>query len=270
MLVFLLACASPRQDIESTADWDDVGSLLEVIEPVSFTDTPYDFPADPGAGIGAFIDAVFPVSEGSIAFGSSDQFGSGTDCTSLVSDDLPWEVEAVVTLHPRYYFKTSGCDIASDEKYYGSYFVEDATGGVFVLGDSRVAHFDIGTKVRISLRGARTAYDLDMIYAHDIVAIERDVVHPVYYTEAIDSLGSADVGEVRRVTGTVISEKSTFGDFEVEADDGIIHTISLDAELSRRGVGFDIGTRIQATGPVILSYDVYSIVIMRVGQTQTL
>ncbi|MDG1483048.1 MAG: hypothetical protein P8R54_25885 [Myxococcota bacterium] len=270
MLTLLLACASPRQDLEYTSDWDDPGSSLEVIEPVSFTDTPYDFPADSSAGIGAFIDAVFPVSAGSIAFGSDDQFGSGTDCTSLLVDELPWEVEAVVTLHPRYYFKTNGCDAASDEKYYGSYFIEDATGGVFVLGDSRVAHFDVGTKVRISLRGARTAYGLDMIYAHDVVAIERDVTHDVFYTEAVAALGADDVGEVRRVSGTVVSEKSTFGDFEVEADDGTIFTISLDSELSRRGIGFDLGTRIEATGPVILSYDVYSIVIMRVGQVQAL
>lgn len=270
MLSLLLACASPRQDIEYTDDWDDPGSLLEVVEPVSFTDTPYDFPADSSAGIGAFIEAVFPVSEGSIAFGADDQFAGGTDCSSLIADELPWEVEAVVTLHPRYYFKTNGCDATSDEKYYGSYFIEDATGGVFVLGDSRVAHFDVGTKVRISLRGARTAYGLDMIYAHDIVAIERDVVHPVFYTEADDELGADDVGEVRRVTGTVVSEKSTFGDFDIEADDGTTFTISLDSELSRRGIGFDIGSRIQATGPVILSYDVYSIVIMRVGQVQAL
>jgi hypothetical protein len=265
MLTLLLACASPRQDPESAAGWDDAGSFLDVIEPVEFTDTPYGFPVDDSAGIGAFIDEIFPVTTGAIAFSDADQF-SDTDCASIVETSLPWEVEAVVTLHPRFYFKTNGCDASSDEKYYGSYFIEDSTGGVFVLGDSRVANFDVGAKVRISLRGARTAYELNMIYAHDIVEVDRAEVHPVYYQAAEGALGSDDIGEVRRVSGTVISEKSNFGDFDVESDDGTIYNISLDAELSRRGIGFEIGTPIQATGPVIFSYDVYSIVIMRVGQ----
>ena len=269
MLFLLLACADVREVAESTADWDDPGALLEVVEPVEFTDTPYAFPADQAAGIGAFIDEIFPVAQGSIAFSADDQFGDN-DCSSIVEETLPWEVEAVVTLHPRFYFKTNGCDFSSDEKYYGSYFIEDATGGLFVLGDSRVAHFDVGTKVRISLRGARTSYDLNMIYAHDIVEIDRSEVHPVYYQIPDGALGDSDVGEVRRISGTVISEKTTFGDFEVESDSGTIYNISLDSELSRRGIGFQIGERIQATGPVLFSYDVYSIVIMRVGQLETL
>jgi hypothetical protein len=269
-MLLLLACASPRQDLEYTADWDDPGAPLEVTEPVSFTEEPYGIPLDDSTGIGAFIEEMFPVAEGSIAFGAADQFSADTDCVSIVEESLPWEVEAVVTLHPRYYFKTSGCDSASDEKYYGSYFIGDDTGGVFVLGDSRVAHFEMGSRVRISLRGARTAYGLNMIYAHDIVAVDRDALHPIRYVAADGALGDADVGEVRRVTGTVISEKSTFGDFDIQAQDGTIHNISLDAELSRRGIGYDIGTTIQATGPIIFSYDVYSLVIMRVGQIQEL
>ena len=268
LATLLTACADLRSTTESTESWDDPGAGLDVIEPMSFTDAEYGFPADPATGIGAFKDAIFPVSNGAIAFSEGDQFGGETDCSSITSASLPWEVVAVVTLHPRYYFKTNGCDAASDEKYYGSYFIEDATGGVFVLGDSRVAHFDAGTRVRITLRGARTAYELDMIYAHDIVEIDRSEVHPIHFSLADGALGGDDVGEVRRVTGTVISEKSTFGDFDIEAEDGSIHNLSLDAELSRRGVGYDIGTVLQATGPVIFSYDVYSIVIMKIGQIE--
>ena len=44
----------------------------------------------------------------------------------------------------------------------------------------------------------------------------------------------------------------------------------MDVELSRRGLSYDIGTVVQVTGPVILSYDVYSIVVMRIGQIETI
>ena len=49
---------------------------------------------------------------------------------------LPFEIEGVVTAHPRYYFKTSGCDWDSDEKYYGSFFIQDATGAKISIEDS--------------------------------------------------------------------------------------------------------------------------------------
>lgn len=250
--------------------WYDEGSGLEVEEPVAFTDQPYDFPADPAAGIGALMDAVFPVSSGTIAYSDADQFSDDTDCSSTVDSNLPAVIEGVVTLHPRYYFKTNGCDFASDEKYYGSFFIQDGTGGVFVLGDSRVAHFDVGAKVRMKVRGVRTAYDLNMVYAHDIEEVYYDETHAVYYTEPSGSLGARDVGEVRRVSGTVVTEMDTFGEFQVEAESGQRYSVALDAELNRRGVSFPVGSRVQATGPVLLSYDVYSIIIMEVGQVTVL
>lgn len=268
-LLFMLACTvdDAPQDYLS---WFDPGSDLEVREAIEFTDQAYDFPADSSTGIGALIDDLFPVSDDVIAYASNDQFGADTDCTSTVEDELPWVLEGVVTLHPRFYFKTNGCDYASDEKYYGSYFIEDSTGGVFVLGDSKVAHFDTGAKVRMVVRGVRTAYGQNMIYAHDIEAVLREETQPVYYQMADGALGANDIGEVRRVEGTVVTEKDTFGEFLVESDDGQTHSVSLDAELNRRGVGYDIGTRIQATGPVLYSYEVYTIIVMEIGQISVL
>ena len=250
--------------------WYDEGSGLNVEEPVEFTDQNYGFPADEADGIGALIDGLFPVSDNTIAYAEGDQFGEDTECSSAVESDLPWVIEGVVTLHPRYYFKTNGCDFASDEKYYGSFFIQDATGGVFVLGDSKVAHFDVGAKVRMKVRGVRTAYDLNMVYAHDIEEIYYGEEQAVYYAEASGALTAGDVGEVRRVEGTVVTDMDTFGEFKVEAENGQRYSVALDAEINRRGISFPVGTRLQATGPVLLSYDVYSIIIMEVGQVTVL
>ena len=132
--LLLLACTfdDSSQDYLS---WYDAGAGLDVTEPISFTDEPYGFPADPATGIGALSDTLFPVEEGTIAYAAGDQFSADTDCISTASDELPWILEGVVTLHPRYYFKTNGCDRDSDEKYYGSYFIEDATGDAPPLPD---------------------------------------------------------------------------------------------------------------------------------------
>ncbi len=275
MLTFLLTasmmtgCADLRQTAESSDGWFDPGTDLFVTEPLAFTDEPYSFPEDTATGLAALAGAALPVTSGSIAYGADDQFADDTDCSSIVEESLPWELEGVVTLHPRFYFKTDGCDSSSDEKYYGSYFIQDATGGLFVLGDSKVAHFTAGTRVRMRVRGVRTAYDLDMVYAHDIIeVVESDV--PIYYEVADGALGDADIGLVRRVSGTVISEQSTFGDFDIESDDGTTYSLSVDSDLNRRGFEFEIGTRIEATGPVIYSYSAYSIVIMQIGQVSVL
>jgi hypothetical protein len=264
----LLATACNEGRPQAGNDWFDAGTTLEVKELVAFTTVPYDIPSEPTQGIGAMLDAVYPVSAFVTAYGVNDQWNAAVDCESEVAADLPWRVEGVVTLTPRWYFKTFGCD-RDDEKFYGAFFIEDATGGIFVLGDSKVAHFEMGDRVVLDVRGARTLYGLDLVYAHDVVSIERRA-DPIYYQESTRALGGADIGEVRRVSGVVSSDKDTFGEFRLQADSGIFYTVNLDAELSRRGVGWPVGTRIQVTGPVLYSYSTYSLVVMRKGQVTVL
>jgi hypothetical protein len=271
MMSLLLGLACTFDDAPADyLSWYDEGTDVGVEEVMTFTDEPYGFPADTDEGIGALIDAVFPVSSDTISYAEDDQFGEDTDCSSRVESALPMVIEGVVTVHPRYYFKTNGCDAASDEKYYGSFFIEDATGGVFVLGDSKVAHFDVGAKVRMTVRGVRTAFDLDMVYAHDIEEIYHDESQAIYYQPASGSLGASDVGEVRRIEGVVTTDKDTFGEFLVESDDGQSYSVSLDVELNRRGVSYPIDSRVQVTGPVLLSYSAYTIIVMKKGQVSIL
>jgi hypothetical protein len=263
-LCALIGCA-PARPGEDPSAWFDSGEQLEVTEPVGFTSEPYDFPADDATGIGTLIDQAFPVTQWSTGFAAGDGWAA-SGCEQETVDALPFEIEGIVTIHPRYYTKTYGCD-NGDEKYYGSFFIEDRTGGLFVLGDSKVAHFDMGDRVKMKVRAIRTSYDLNHVYSHDIIDVQR-VAADISYVETSDPLGLPQVGRVHRVSGVVTSNTSTFGEFSIEADNGTVFDIQLDVEINRRGVRFDVGQRITVTGPVLYAYSIFSIVVMRVGQVQ--
>ena len=212
-------------------------------------------------------------------FGADDSSAEAGGCALETNRELPYIVEGIATAHPRFYFKSSGCEWDSDEKYYGSFFIQDETGGQMVLGDTKVAKFDMGDRVRILVRGVKTSFELDMVYSYDLIDIvER--AQPIFYeeidrefrcdlAEPID-WDECDTGRVKRVTGTVVTDKDTFGEFAIESDDGIRWSIGLDVELNRRGINYPIGTRITATGPVLYSFSAYSLVVMRKGQIQVL
>jgi hypothetical protein len=258
-----LGCGGVR-DQEDPAAWYDGGVDQDVVEPVVFTDQNYDFPANDADGIGAMISAVYPVPAWSTAFGPEDAW-TGNTCETTVDEDLPVEIEGIVTLHPRWYFKSHGCD-DGDEKFYGSFFIQDRTGGLFVLGDSKVAHFDMGARVRMKVRGVRTLYDLNVIYSHDILEIIDYGPQPIYYEEPSGDLALEHVGRVVSVTGEVVSGQDTFGEFVIQSDNGSRYTINIDADLSRRGFGFDKGTRITVRGPALYSYSTFGILVIRSGQ----
>jgi len=262
-LIVLVGC-QPYRPAEDTETWFDPGSSLNVEEPIAFTETNYAFPTDPNDGIASFGDTVFPVAAWSTAFGPDDQWPTGSSCESVLENDLPAVIEGVVTLHPRWYFKTHGCD-DGDEKFYGSFFIQDGTGGLFVLGDTKVAHFDMGDRVRLRVRGVRTIYDLNVIYAYDLEEVTYGP-EPIYAAPTDASLTLDDVGLVRSVSGTVVTDSDTFGEFQIENDEGVRYTINIDADLSRRGFAFNPGDRITVRGPVLYSYSTFSILVIRVGQ----
>lgn len=269
----LVACA-PARGPEDYSDWyGPVGEAGEdVREPVEFTDQDYVYP-EAGPGVDS-LDSLFE--DFSRKYAPEDLPPNASCGDWSTTSQLPKEVWAMVTLHPRYYFKTDGCDSQQDdgdseEKYYGSFFVEDSTGGVFVLGDSKVAHFDMGDRVKIRIRGIQRSFGLDMVVAHDIVEIDRGP-YPIHYTEAPPLVNSeypdeSWIGTVVRAEGVVVNEPDTFGEFTVQGDDGSNYLVALDSELNRRNVRFPIGSRIRATGPVQRAFG-DKIVIMRIGQIQ--
>jgi hypothetical protein len=266
LLAALGACATPAPQ-EDPAEWFTPAADYDVLEPVAFTDENYDF-----TGPTAIADLPLPGDFETIF--SPDDAPASTDCAGWVTNpDLPAEIEGIVTLLPRFYFKTGGCaptpDIDSDEKYYGSYFVQDETAGYFVLGDSKVAHFDMGDRVRLKVRAIKESFDQTMIAVHDVVDVQRGP-EPIYFERADGPLTAAHVSRVVRFEGVVATPMSTFGEVYVDADDGTRYKFSLDAELNRRGVTAELGERIRVTGPVLFSFSEYTVTVMRIGQLEWL
>jgi hypothetical protein len=245
---------APAGDLD---EYFDPAGDYDVREPLSFTQEPYGL-----TGIGAFKNSVFPAS--AVQFAPGDAYMSGTRCEGRENNRLPAEVTGVVTILPRFYMKISGCDRA-EEKYYGNYFLEDDSGGVFVVGDSKVANFDAGDTVTLRVRAVRTNFDFDMVYGHDVVSVDR-TSRPVRYAWSEAAFTPEDVGRVKRIRGVVASEPDTFGQLTVTGEDGTDWFVGLDAELNRRRVWPTVGATLCATGPVQYSFSEYSLVVMRVGQ----
>ena len=290
VLLGLTACSGSRSAEDPTSWYGDM-SDYDVEESVEFTTTPYDF-----TGQTALSDVPRP---GQFETWFSDEDGlPEAECQDWsTTSQLPVEITGIATAHPRYYFKTTGCrptddrDIDSDEKYYGSFFIQDASGGYFVLGDSKVAHFELGDKVTLKVRAVKEAFDLFMIASYDTVEIDRGP-YPVYYEERTEPLGASDNMLVRRMKGTV-GFTGDFGEvqlclgnvsdddfIDVNADDDradpLIACIDegrgffgiIDSELQRRGVEFEVGDEVTFTGPVLFSFDQYRIVVTRIGQIE--
>lgn len=255
-LALLVGCA--QREPESTEGWWDPGTQLDVTEPLDFTTADYGIEG----GIADLAADVFPTDGDGFVFAPDDDYGDAR-CTATTSSTLPTEITGVVTIHPRHYYKTAGCT-TDDEKYYGSFFLEDDDLGVFVLGDSKVAHFTTGDVITIRVRGVRTRYDLDMVYAWDLVDVDPQG-RPIKYAEQVGPFDVPDLNRVRRISGLVTTKPDTFGAFVVTGDSGQAWGASLDVELNRRGVTFAQGDRVTATGPILRSYG-DNLIIQSLGQ----
>lgn len=262
----LVACSPEPDALPDTTDWWSEAQPYDVQEPLSFTEEPY---GDLDGSLGDLLDDHLPVVESETTVGTElapdDDYGDASCGSSFGTNRaLPTEVEGIVTLMPRWYMKVDGCN-RSEEKYYGNYFIESDDGGIFVIGDSKVAHFDMGDRVKLRVRGIRSNFGLDMIYVHDVVEVSREA-RPVHYAWAQDGLDADDMGQVRRVRGKVEAGPDTFGQLTVRTDEGEAVFVNLDSELNRRRAYPPIGTTLCATGPVLYSYSEYSIAVMRIGQ----
>ncbi len=297
LLCTSVACA-PERLREDWEAWYDEGSDLDVQEPIAFTDVNYDF-SDRRPELVPIADVPTPeIGSFETWFASDDPPAPGCD-QWLTVEELPVEIEGIVTLHPRQYIKVSGCrpddnDIDSDEKYYGSYFVQDDTGGYFVLGDSKVARFEMGDRVHLRVRAVKENFGMTMISAHDVVEVTRGP-EPIYFERVDDRLlANADIGNVVRVEGLVAAPMGGFGEvylcpgdepdrtlrdldgdsvpacFVNRTDEAPAFKVAIDVELQRRGIDLPEGARFSVTGPVLYSFNQHQVNVMRVGQLERL
>jgi hypothetical protein len=258
----------PDSPPEDASAWYEPATTTQVDEPVPFTATNYDF----DGGIAALNAGIFPVAANTIAYGPGEAFPTGSSCLSTNTPNLPDQITGIVTILPRLYVKIKDCG-GDAEKYYTSYFLQDSTGGVFVLGDGKAEHFESGNRITINVRSGRTDYTMNEIYSWDLADVS-DTVEPIYYTVRSGSedgpLDGSDVSLVRRVEGVVRTVPDTFGAFTIVSDSGITYNISIDSELARRGVTYSVGQRLQVTGPVFYSFSIYAVIVMREGQVSVL
>jgi hypothetical protein len=251
----------------------------EVEDPIGFSDQNYDFTGEtPIADVHELFDTSEPVWYGLSPldpFPMGDESGLDVECGDFGNkvdkvDELPATVEGVVTLHPRYFQKVSVC--GQDQRYYGSFFIQDETGGILVLKDSRVADFTFGDRVSLRVRGLVTSFGQPSVLIHDQEqVIEPGTTEDIYYEEIERAFDTTDISKVRRIEGTVISEPTNgnFNELILEGDDGAVWSVSIDRELGNRGIGLHEDDRIRLTGPVIDSFGL-NLLIGSLGQIERL
>lgn len=293
--------SSPDEPGDVEQRYGDV-TTTPTSEPVDFTDEPYEF-TGPDT-IGGFqrpgmmgpaetfgdLYSLFSVSD-FVWYGNSSQSPYPVEgiCDSnanevVTLDELPLEIEGIVTLHPRYFQKTEYC--GSEERYYGSYLLQDSTGGVLVLRDGRVADFTFGDRVKLKVHGLMKFFDTYAV----VVYTDEEVVdrgHEVYYRESDGDLDTTDIGTVVRVKGRVVSAPTNQNFNELcmvpvggDADgcdprclaneqctDQRDQTIvSIDREIGQREPKpIEKGQILEVTGPVVNSFGL-RILVSRLGQ----
>lgn len=222
LVTSLVACSSDHGE-PPLADWSvGEGSVeqIPVDEPVTFAarseSSVYGLPREGEPGI-ADVIAILP--EGAIAQNEPNLFvadgdaPAGDQCQgggALIVPGLPMVVEGVVTLHPRQYVKTPIC--GQDERFYGSFVIEDDTGGMLVLRDGRVADFTFGDRVRLTVRGVTVIFGRDPETRAVLIADIEPLTSgggTVLYREQSTRFAAADVGLVKRIEGWVLQRPTS-------------------------------------------------------------
>ncbi len=214
LVALLTACADPREiPVDPDEIWED-GSEEILTEPISFAKrgggASYGLPRGDADSMADLI-AIFP--EDGVGFGqptifSSDAYdGADDNCPTWAREStrrLPMTIDAVVTLHPRQYIKVEVCE--QDERHYGSYVVEDDSGGTVVLRDSRVAPFTFGDRVRLTIDAVTLTFggdgDTRAILLAEVEKLPSDD-KTIYYVETDEPFTTDMVGRVHRVEGWV-------------------------------------------------------------------
>ncbi|MGC6418021.1 MAG: hypothetical protein ACON3Z_12945 [Bradymonadia bacterium] len=222
-LLFLAACmADPRTDpVPNEQIWSDAPSDRAVAEPINFQERgPQDGYGLPTATAVSIESLINLLPQQDVSFDEPRTFTSADgaipcntgDVSVLPPSQLPATIEGVITLHPRRYLKIPVCD--QDEKHYGSFTIEDDTGGIVVLRDSRIAPFRPGDRVRMTVHALTMTYLQPSTRAILSASVERlpdssnDGTGVVYYDRLTVPFSDADFTKVKRIEGWAIQAPS--------------------------------------------------------------
>jgi hypothetical protein len=306
---WLGGCIQPEKGISASESEERYpgAETTPVDEPVLFTDVPYDI-----QGSTSIADLLGSIPEDDFVwYGMSDPYPITGSCDSRNNEvvqvaSLPARIEGIATLHPRYFQKVSFC--GSDERYYGSFVLEDKTGGILVLKDSKVSDFSMGARVSMRVRGLLKYFDTRAVLVYD----EEEIVsssEPVYFEDIQRSFEKDDVGRVKRVTGKVstaptnanfneicltaqddtsaeICAKVCVRDSDCESADCVLPfeaassgtcsraggfwLVSMDKEIGQRlPVVLNPGHIVTLTGPIVDSFGL-RMLVSKVGQIQVI
>ncbi len=228
LLILALICVgcaddSDRLPIPTEEIWPDSPEQISVAEPVTYAERGQNRYGLPGADAQPISDLIaemvareptgdadepntFTSERGQIPCPSSRYVGQE------VIDALPMVIEGVVTLHPRQYVKVPIC--GQDEKHYGVFTIEDDTGGIMVLRDSRIAPFTAGDRLRLLVHSAM--YTFSDPTTRTIASAEIERLSPagsstervIYYDRQEGPFTIDDITETRQLVGYVAQEPS--------------------------------------------------------------
>ena len=290
----LIACVAlqtscvPSEPSDNPRDpnYYDEGEQVPVTEPIEFTEDSYeDISGDLTiAELRALRDENAFVWYGYSPmdpYPLGERRALGEDCSPIERFDnivnevpeLPATIEGVVTHHPRLLRSPRFC--AGEDRYYGSYYLQDETGGILVYKDSRVADFTFGDRVTIRVRGMASqnfsgmpagvvgvmAYDKENVVDQDL---------PIYYEETDEAFTADEVAQVRRIRGEVVQAPSNtnFNSMTVASlNTDAVWEVSLDRELTRRSYSFESGEVLELTGVVADNYGL-TMLIYSLGQIE--
>ena len=271
-----VGCGGPEQTLPTRESAPPQELVVE--EPIAFTLTPYDPAKDGPNTIAELNDVVnksafvwqgiapgfpYPVQ------GDCEPDRNGDQAPVTVSA-LPMTIEGVVTIYPRYFIKPSFC--GQDERFYGSFFIQDSTGGVFVMRDSRIAPFTFGDRVRMRVVGLTKIFDYHAVMSFDQLEVVTGPQgrEPIYVQPIERALRDSDQAQVMQVVGRVSSEatNNNFNEMRLRSlDDSVEWIVSLDREVGQRNPDWRLGDVLKVTGPVINSFGL-KIIVMSYGQVE--
>ena len=143
-------------------------------------------------------------------------------------------IEGVVTLHPRQYMKVPVC--GQGERNCSAFVIEDDTGGMVILRDSRIAPYSMGDRVRVTLDsliypppGLRNLMWMGLTAQIEVVKSSQGENRlPIYYAQSPSWFSEDDVVETKEIEGFVIQQPSNSNFSELILEDTLPDTLKIE------------------------------------------